>query len=112
MGLAQRALGEWENAERHLRAALELATETSDAHQEASVLNALGMLYRLQGLWGEGEMVYCEVQLRFHDVGDFYGESQAWSNLGSLYLQRDRWTDAIACYKKSLDFVRALSDRV
>ena len=91
LGNALRADRQFDEAQRHLEAALELNPSYAPAH------NNLGQLMSDQGRFAEAQIHY-EDSLRFNDR-----DASIWNNLGVAMFEQGKFQDAEARYRRAIE---------
>lgn len=81
------------------RALVELAKAEAARPDDPEVKNFLGLAY-----WAKRELALAEAKFK-QAVALDTGYSDAWNNLGALYLDTGRYDEAVAAFKKALENV-------
>ncbi|MCA9735295.1 MAG: tetratricopeptide repeat protein [Deferribacteres bacterium] len=95
--------GEYVEAEKLFRNALEDTVATHDKYHEAVILNQLGVISRLRGDLEEARSRLQEALVCFQSVNDRFGEAECWNNLGRIYFQQKNFTAALSSYDKAIE---------
>lgn len=104
-------LGRVDEAKNCYTQALEIAKRRNDRHDEATILNFLGTLYRNQGRMEESQESYEQAMEIMQETSDFLGEGTALRNLGILHMSQGRMEKARVAFERSLVIKRGINDR-
>lgn len=111
LGMACRRLGQLETALQCLEAALAQLPITDKVNRAVGKLN-LGMVYCAQGSLEAGLARYREAEQLYHEIGDIWGEMEAWHNLGYDLDVAGRWAEAEQYYAREETRAKELNDPV
>jgi tetratricopeptide (TPR) repeat protein len=109
---AQRAIGQYTEAEASLLQAIDVATARfgHDSFEAAQVRNALGIVYKFSGRWDEGLRVYDEVLrgtlVRDGEMSD--AAAAVYHNIGGLWHARGEFVRAEPPARLAWEIARAL----
>ncbi len=113
LGMTYHQLGQYEEAETQLRAAVDLHRKHggNDDLDLAVVLNNLGNLLGSRGEYAEAEPLLREMLgIRRRRLGeDDFLVAQAWNNLGALLLRKGEHAEALAMLRRASDLQRQAS---
>jgi tetratricopeptide (TPR) repeat protein len=110
VGWALLRLGHNRDAERYLRAGIEIAVEIGDRRGEASCLNVMGVLHKSTGRNDQAIDYYLRCLALRRELEARSEVASTLTNLGNLYSCLRRHEDAIACHEQYLSISRALGD--
>jgi class 3 adenylate cyclase/predicted ATPase len=93
----------------HLTKGLSFLERIGDEYEAAKVYNNLAIIYSQTDLTRSLAYVnrYLETMQR---LGDIWGESTAYQNLGIVHYAQGHYTEAITCYQRSLAMKQNLGD--
>ncbi|MEW5760742.1 MAG: tetratricopeptide repeat protein, partial [Candidatus Thermoplasmatota archaeon] len=79
----------------------------------ADVCNSLGLIYWEMGNY-KSALKYHEDSLNFRlkvsDLGDYYGLSASYVNLGNMFMNRMEYNDGIRCYETALELKKKIGE--
>ncbi|MBN6040348.1 tetratricopeptide repeat protein [Amycolatopsis sp. 195334CR] len=102
IGITLRESGQPEESIPYFRNALEYHRANEDRRAEASTLGQLGTALSQTGGWLEAERLILESIKAAKDVNDAYNGAMMLINLGNLYVQQQRYEDALEQYEIAL----------
>ncbi|HEV7965021.1 MAG TPA: BTAD domain-containing putative transcriptional regulator [Actinoplanes sp.] len=103
--------GRMPDALRQAEQALELTDPDEVSMARANTLNTVGF-YRAQLGDFTGALHYCRLALVMHQgIGGMDSEAGVWDSLGYIHHGLREYDEAIDCYRKALEFYRAVEDR-
>lgn len=109
-GLLRQQLGEWTEAERRYRQALECFQSASLVRGIARTLNNLALLdLEMDNLDRAAEHAHASLQLA-REQEDTDTIARALGNLGIVHRRRELWDEAIACFEESKALFEQLGD--
>jgi tetratricopeptide (TPR) repeat protein len=104
-------MGDYNSAEENYQTALEVAEELEGAEQILGDANlALAILATVKGDLQTARERYEKGVALYEAIGDERGLSQAYYNLGLLYVDIKEWVKAGEAYRKSLEYAQKYSD--
>lgn len=106
------AEGKLEQAEQHLKQALEAFRATGDRRYEAMMLNNFGYLRRVQGRIDEAEPLHLESLAIRREIGDRVGQGRILGMLSILYESEGRFADAKAAAREAYEIASEANDRL
>lgn len=95
-------LAQYEEAQKHYEAALQIARAIGNERQAAVDLAQIGTLALAQGDLAEARRRHTEALLASRNLGESQMESVAWFNLGKVARRARDLEEAERCYKESL----------
>lgn len=111
LGAVLQLVGQWNEAERCYREAMELAMAQGDHLEEARNLMAVGELKRLSGSYPEALDDFITAHSTFESLGDMAGVAQVLHYCGTLAAYQGHYEKAIDHFSESLALRRDLGDR-
>ncbi|MFD9702585.1 tetratricopeptide repeat protein [Lentzea sp. NPDC059081] len=112
LGALRRLLGDYDQAARHLREAVELHRRTGDDYGAARASSNLGIVQERLGEHDEAASLHLEALALHQRLGSRYGEAAALLNLGNAYSRPGHHADAVEYLERALDLFRRLDDAV
>ena len=106
------AEGKLEQAEQHLKQALEAFRATGDRRHEAMMLNNFGYLRRVQGRIDEAEPLHLESLAIRREIGDRVGQGRILGMLSILYESEGRYADAKAAAREAYEIASEANDKL
>ncbi len=111
LGQVYEVVGQWD-AERDLyRDALDLAAKLQDAHADAQIRAAFGVLARKRGEFADAAQYLDDAQNAFQKLDDRAGIGQVLHERGTLAASQGKLDDARDFYQASLEIRRALNEK-
>jgi putative nucleotidyltransferase with HDIG domain len=102
------ALGDWDDARRELKRALELGAEYPGLR--GSIEQNLGIMANAEGDL-EAALEHYERSLElFKATSDKRSQAMAYNNLGMLNADHERWAEADECFRTSLEIADSVGD--
>ncbi|MEU8356242.1 tetratricopeptide repeat protein [Nonomuraea sp. NPDC048882] len=106
-----RQRGDFDEAIRHMRLALDLYRAADVPHGQADIFNGLGFLYVELGECHQALRCCGQALALFQQVENLQGQGQAWAGLGYAHHHLGRHDDAITRYHQALELLRVGRDR-
>ncbi len=104
MGISQRNLGNYEEAEKSNQEALRLFLQTTDSLGMANAYESLGNVYRHIGKYVES--LDCQIKcmgIRERNKAPAKEIAKAYTHIANVHMSMEQFDDALKYYKKSLD---------
>lgn len=98
--------GNWEQAEKLYRKALELARKTENGNLLGNANNQLGYLMMLKGNYDEADSFLETAAAFFGALHDNRGTSNVYGNLGTLYFRQGKYEDAKLYFIRSIQLAQ------
>ncbi len=98
--------GEWEEAEKLYKKALELARKTENSNLLGNANNQLGYLLMLKGNYDEADSFLETAAAFFGSIHDNRGTSNVYGNLGTLYFRQGKYEDAKLYFIRSIQLAQ------
>lgn len=112
LGQVHRRMGLIDQASDEYKRALELAVETRNETQSASILNNLGYLAALSGRYPEAENFSQKAYGVWKRLGQQRGLGMCLSTLGEIHRYWGKYNDAMSYYSRSLEIFEPEDDKV
>jgi predicted ATPase len=103
-------MGQYQQAEAFLQAALPVARSTGDRSLEAEIINLLGRVSEHRGALDSAIEAYTASIALYRQIGDRYNEASALHNLGSVYESKAEYATARSLLEQVLDLRRSIGD--
>jgi tetratricopeptide (TPR) repeat protein len=110
LGRVEIRRGNTEAALEHLNRALSLTIQSDNTELKGTVLNALGIAYKLLGKPEDALRYYSEALEIRRRIGDQRGVAGSLNELGQIHAQLKRPQEALAKFQESLAIRRELND--
>ncbi|MFD9795756.1 BTAD domain-containing putative transcriptional regulator [Streptomyces sp. NPDC059070] len=111
-GVIEAIQGEYESAERHQRAALELFEALGERGHEAIAREVLASVMRRTGRYEEAQSALARALRLFDETGDARGQAQVLNELGHVQQLTGRFLEAADAMTRALGLHRALANRL
>jgi tetratricopeptide (TPR) repeat protein len=99
----QVASGHWYDGARAQRTALVAARRLGRQDGQARALCGLGVIYAMLGSYDQANAYLSEAQGIFRQLGDGLGLARAGANLGNVFMIQQRYPEALAVARETLD---------
>lgn len=111
LGIHLWRLGQWKEAERHVRDAAMLADELGDRGNRAAADHQLGLIAQERGAYDEALDWYRKSLAVKEELGNRAGMARSYHQLGTVTEERGTYDEALDWYRKSLAIEEEFGDR-
>ncbi len=110
-GTTYTSQGEYGEAEKIHRRALQIARQSNDKNEEATALSLLGVVEWYRGNHSKALEYYSQSLTIASEIGDRAGEGRTLNNIAVVYSAQGNYGKALTYYTNSLQRARELGDR-